>query len=526
MSQGTSRRIASLTSVLAAAIIGVIAVLAATANATPYTVNTTNDSIGAGNCSLRDAINAANGSPTSGSTCTAAGTGSDTITFSVTGTITLGSTLPTITDSGLTITGPNPASSAAITISGNNAVQIMSVTGRFATLTLNDLTLTDGNANNGGAISDGATVTITDCTFSGNQAIDGGAIENGGTLTIIGSTFSTNSANPGDEQNPSGGAIYNNGGSAMITNSTFSNNQAKGSGGVAFGGAIENLSFSTLFLVNDTFSGNKATGGNENLGGAIDNVQSEVILKGTVLANSSPANCRNSGPADEIQDEGYNIADDKADSCELTGTSKIITSDSAIGLASASGNNGGPTETVALSAVTGGAYNFIPSASCTDYFGNPLTNDQRGDKRPVNGTCSAGAYQYETAGAAPPVIDCSTAVASNPHLVALLPVYYPEQVTGVTDSAGGFSISLTGVLQSKPVTPRLCPDAFITGTTAFVRATNQSVSGNLLYSIGFTATDTNSGTSCTGAAPVCVQDLLHAGNPCSGTATYDATKCK
>ena len=79
---------------------------AAAAQATPYTVNTLNDSNGASNCSLRDAINAANGSPTSGSTCTTPGTGTDTINFSVNGSISLGSTLPNIIDANLTITGP------------------------------------------------------------------------------------------------------------------------------------------------------------------------------------------------------------------------------------------------------------------------------------------------------------------------------------------------------------------------------------------------------------------------------------
>jgi CSLREA domain-containing protein len=48
---------------------------AAAAQATPYTVDMLNDSSGASNCSLRDAINAANGSPTSGSTCTINGNG-------------------------------------------------------------------------------------------------------------------------------------------------------------------------------------------------------------------------------------------------------------------------------------------------------------------------------------------------------------------------------------------------------------------------------------------------------------------
>src|SRR5580700_1315712 len=71
---------------------------AAAAQATPYTVNTLIDSNGKGNCSLRDAINAANGNPTSGSTCTTPGTGTDTINSSVNGPISLGSALPNITD--------------------------------------------------------------------------------------------------------------------------------------------------------------------------------------------------------------------------------------------------------------------------------------------------------------------------------------------------------------------------------------------------------------------------------------------
>jgi CSLREA domain-containing protein len=521
-------------SIFAAALVGIVAMVAAgVAEATPYTVNTTNDSSGAGNCSLRDAINAADGSPTSGSTCTTAGTGSDTITFSVTGTITLGSTLPTITDSGLTITGPNPASSAAITISGNNAVQIMSVGGRFGTLSLNYLTFIDGNANNGGAIGNGGMLTITDCTFSGNQAIFGGAIDNGAAaLTIIGSTFSANSVNTGDGQNPAGGAIYNDQtSSTTITNSTFSNNLAQASGGVAFGGAIENLSFSSLTLINDTFSGNRATGGNENLGGAIDDSSGEVIFQGTILADSSPANCRKAPSGAEFADNGHNIADDKGDSCELTGTSRIITSDSAIGLASTPGNNGGPTETIALNPVSGGAYNFIPQANCTDSSGNQLTNDQRGDKRPVNGTCSAGAYQYEAVGAAPPPIDCSTATASDPNLTALLPVFFmPEYISGVNDSNGGYKLKITGVTQDKPVPRLLCPNAFSSGTTVYLRTNNEPLQpgpSGLLYSIEFTATDKATGASCTGAAPVCAQDIFHRGKACLAplAKSYDATKC-
>jgi hypothetical protein len=34
------------------------------------------------------------------------------------------------------------------------------------------------------------------------------------------------------------------------------------------------------------------------------------------------------------------------------------------------------------------------------------------------------------------------------------------------------------------------------------------------------------GATCSYTVPVCVQDLAHQGNPCTGTATYDATTCK
>src|SRR5260370_42526700 len=84
----------------------ILAAMSAAAHATTYVVNTLGDTSGAGNCSLRDAINAANGTPTSGSTCATAGTGSDSIQFIVNGAISLGSPLPSVTDSNLTISGP------------------------------------------------------------------------------------------------------------------------------------------------------------------------------------------------------------------------------------------------------------------------------------------------------------------------------------------------------------------------------------------------------------------------------------
>lgn len=57
------------------------------------------------------------------------------------------------------------------------------------------------------------------------------------------------------------------------------------------------------------------------------------------------------------------------------------------------GNNGGSTQTHALllgsPAIDAGA-----PAGCIDDLSNPLTIDQRGGQRPVNGICDIGAYEY------------------------------------------------------------------------------------------------------------------------------------
>src|SRR5215469_12055703 len=77
--------------------------LSATARAATITVNSLADTGAPGICVLRDAITAAN-TMTATHGC-AAGTGNDTIEFSVTGTILLQSTLPEV-DCSLTINGP------------------------------------------------------------------------------------------------------------------------------------------------------------------------------------------------------------------------------------------------------------------------------------------------------------------------------------------------------------------------------------------------------------------------------------
>jgi CSLREA domain-containing protein len=531
----------------AAALIGMIATLAASAaGAQTITVNSTADDTAGGHCTLREAINLAQLLTPTGN-CTETGSGPLTINFSAagTGTITLVSTLPTISaPTNLTITGPGSSSSAVTIDGGGNVRQILLQSG---TLNLQNLTLTDGNpgaTDFGGAISNAlGTLNIVDCTFSSNTAADGGAIYNQKTLTIVGSTFSGNIAN--NSAGPVGGAILNgtipgtnSGVTATITNTTFSGNQAQAREGVsATGGAIVN-SEATLNLVNDTFSGNLASTDGGVFGDALFNSASATTnLKGTIVASDDPShNCFIFGT---FNDDGYNIADD--DSCKLNttppGTSLVVNATSDIGLASALGANGGPTETIALSPSSSNSVTFIPQASCTDLTGAALTIDQRNFGRPVNGTCSVGAYQY-LGTPPPPPIDCSKAYASNANLTAVLPVFASEYVFGVNNNARAYNLRITGVTQDKPVPGfPLCPNAFWSGTTTYVRVTNEPLQpgpSGLLYEIEFTATDIASGASCQGEVPVCVQGLFNSGQPCLPAAgpsesvsigSFDATKC-
>jgi len=146
-------------------------------------------------------------------------------------------------------------------IDGSNAGRILAVNA-LVTLTLDNLTLTRGNAGagSGGAIRNSDTLTVTNVHFTSCTAASGGTIDNPGTATITASEFSSCSA-------PYGGAIVN-GGTMSVQTSVFSGCSATGTSGGAIynGGTIPSIK-STVF------SGCTA---NTN-GGAINNFNTGTI---------------------------------------------------------------------------------------------------------------------------------------------------------------------------------------------------------------------------------------------------------
>jgi predicted outer membrane repeat protein len=378
------------------------------AHAATFTVTSLADDGSAG--TLRWAVNQAN-----------AAAGVDTINFSVSGTIILGSVLEIISDD-LVIDG----SGQSVTISGNHAVRILYIgTGvsvtlanlsiinaqmamggggaivNLGTLTINNSYFSGNSANTGGGISTGSgTLTITNSIFSTNTADTyGGAIDiTGGSVSISGSSFLTNSAT--DTTAGGGGAIHGRNALLTITDSTFSGNTAGVVGGAVYvsayggfssltlanstlagnsavnGGAIYN-SAGTVTITNTTFSGNTATGH----GGALYDDAGTLAMGNTILANSVTAeDCYRSVPDNYFN--SHNLVES-----HINCATPALTSDPMLAVL---GSNGGPTQTMALMPGSP-ALNAGNNSSCASY---PVNNkDQRGVTRPFGAACDIGSFE-------------------------------------------------------------------------------------------------------------------------------------
>ena len=279
-----------------------------------YTVNSTADTddgactTDAGDCTLREAINAANGSAEA----------ADTIDFALPGTapwtVDLSTALPDLSTN-MELVGPGADQLTVNRPDTAERFRIFTVTGDTTEVTISGMTISNGNtvgtpsSRGGGIFNDGGTLTITDSTISGNTAQDAGAIRNDGTLEVSDSTLS------GNTSNSAAGAIQNVG-ALEVSNSTFSGNSADGgNGGGIFnqctlediiciegtgtatvtdstfsgnsagdrGGAISNSSSGTLEVSDSTFSGNSA--GRE--GGAISNQRTLEVNDSTISGNSA-----------------------------------------------------------------------------------------------------------------------------------------------------------------------------------------------------------------------------------------------
>jgi len=344
------------------------------------------------------------------------------------GTAVLTSPLPALTRP-MNISGPG---TDVITISPQSGMALQIFHSAGATVYLSGLTLSGGQAaaggafdndhgalyasdvvfqNNGvtpggvgGAVSSTGALTLAGCVFSGNA---GTALDNEGVGSVATTTFQNNAATTGAA---GGGAILNNG-ALTVSASAFLNNTA---GPSARGGGIYNRS-GNLTAVNSTFAGNAA-----GLGGAVDSGSSAKarLTNDTLTANAGGALVSEGG---DVLIDNCLIADNGAAAgSDVQGVLDPASSYNMIGVGGGQGvtdgaqgnrvgtaarpispglnspaDNGGPTQTVALP--TGSpAVGAGSVALAVDADGNPLTTDQRGQPRTLNGKVDVGAYQTQS----------------------------------------------------------------------------------------------------------------------------------
>jgi CSLREA domain-containing protein len=390
--------------------------------AAAISVNTTTDENNVdGDCSLREAIIAAN-TDTAVDACPA-GSGADTINLpagtylltlvgfdtggllgdlNITADLTLigsGAGVTTIDANGIdrvfdiisggavaisrvTISGGNTtAAGSGIRVSGSSLLDLTNVRVR-TNISGNAIYVTSGSSlnvfnsrienNSGGSgifLQQNTTTVIRHSTISGNTgATTGGGINGGsGTLTIVNSTIS------GNTSNASGGGLSSSG-TTSLYNVTISSNTA-GSGGSGNGGGI--LTTGSLTLRNSIVAGNTDA--------AISQVFNDC--SGTLTS------------------EGYNLIQDTA-GCTISG----VATGNVTGVSANLGalqDNGGSTFTHALLAGSP-AINAGDPAGCRDQTNALLLTDQRSYLR--DGTCDMGAYEYNSPGQATPT---NTPTATN-----------------------------------------------------------------------------------------------------------------
>ncbi|HEX8396901.1 MAG TPA: FG-GAP-like repeat-containing protein [Pyrinomonadaceae bacterium] len=383
-----------------------------TAAAATYTVTKTadtNDGACDADCSLREAIAAANVSAEN-----------DMISFSINvfstpQTIVLTSGDLIITNNGsLTIVGRG---ANFLTVSGNNtsrvftnntgaatAISFLRVTGgngisnvssalgggihnAGGNLTLTGLVISGNGAGHGGGVSNWAngTLTLRETTVSENTAYgSGGGMTNlpDSTINIINSTFSRNiAASP----TTNGGGGLRNDGIANIANSTFSGNIAQnGRGGGIFHTGI------SLSLNNVTITGNRDS---LSTGGLLSTSQTAFNLRNTIIANNTGGNTPDISGA--LNSFGNNLIG-------VTGLATGFISSDLLNqnpLLAPLANNGGQTQTHALlpnSPAINAGNNCVINGSCAGGSPfQPLTTDQRGSgfPRQVGANVDIGAFE-------------------------------------------------------------------------------------------------------------------------------------
>ena len=284
-----------------------------------------------------------------------------------------------------------------------------------------------GGADGGGLYSL-ANSTVTNSTFHLSSATGG----RGG--DAFGSTC-LGAHNAGDGGGARGGAIFADGGSLTVNTATFANNSANGGnggdggqtngacgmhgmGGLAYGGAVTNNNAATMNIKHGTLSLNSAQAGNtgvnqstankpprlvaEGTGGGIRVGPGSVTLENTIIAGNTAANgvgdttgAPTPGPNVDgtVTSNGHNLLGVATEAIGFTGTGDQT---GANPMLAALADNGGPTQTMALTPGSPAIDAGVAAGASFDQRGKARTYDDPGViNAPTSDGTDIGAFELQ-----------------------------------------------------------------------------------------------------------------------------------
>ena len=282
---------------------------------------------------------------------------------------------------------------------GNGVGSVANNTGgaiynNLGTLTLNNVIVTESTATNAGGIRNsggGSVLNINNSIISNNTATtsSGGGIQNFSTSTvnIKNSTFIGNTSGG---TTGGGGGQFN--GTVRITNSTFANNTApNGSGGGMQSNGLNQI------ITNSTFSGN-SSGSN---GGGIHRGTTNVnfFIRNSIVAgnNGTAASPDITNSTGGLDSEGNNIIGNVGTSTGWE-MSDLLNTNPMLGMLADNGGFGMTFLPMSGSPAIDAGQNCVLDLSCaTNNPPQAVTTDQRGITRPQGATVDIGAVEVAVA---------------------------------------------------------------------------------------------------------------------------------
>jgi hypothetical protein len=278
-----------------------------------------------------------------------------------------------------------PAVSPGV-LDGTTTGEVVTVDSGVAGVTIQDLTLENGNAG----IWNSGTLTLTDSTVTGNDYYAGVQIPGSGTMAVINSTIAGNS----------------------------------GAGGINNSG--------TVTVLGSTIAGNSGYGINSS---------GTATLGATIVADNTAYNC-SAYYAASLSSAGYNLTNDTTGTaCAFNAATDLVNKNPALGhLAS----NGGPTQTM-LPGTKSPAANAIPNGTTLRGLAVCPSTDQRGVARPGHGEtrCTIGAAEAAFNKPTTTSLTLSPTTVTSGTMVIYLAVVTPQSGTGTPAGTISFTTGST-----------------------------------------------------------------------------------